>query len=178
MRVALRKFGWLLLGSFAAGLGIIGWGGVTGLPGPSLAIFSADDGERLRFGFCHTGGGTNCVVDGDTIWMHGEKIRIADIDAPETHPPRCAEEKRLGEAATKRLQDLLNAGPVTLEVKGRATDRYGRKLRIVIRDGESLGARLVDEGLARRWTGRRQPWCDAPDPDFSAARRRRADPAR
>lgn len=188
MRVALREFGWFLLGGCTAGLGMIGWNGLAGLSAPPVTGASttatapsaaADDrGERLRFGFCHTGGGTNCVVDGDTIWMHGEKIRIADIDAPETHPPRCAEEQRLGEAATKRLQALLNAGPVTLEVKGRATDRYGRKLRIVTRGGESLGDTLVEEGLARRWTGRRQPWCDAPDPDFSAARRRRADPAR
>lgn len=112
-----------------------------------------------RFGFCHRGGGTNCVVDGDSFWLDGERIRIADIDAPETHPPRCPEEARLGKAATRRLQALLNAGPVRLEIAGRATDRYGRKLRIVRRSGRSLGAQLVDEGLARTWTGRRQPWC-------------------
>lgn len=116
-------------------------------------------GERARFGSCHSGGGTNCVVDGDTFWMHGEKIRIANIDAPETHPPRCAEEKRLGEAATARLRALLNAGPVTLAIEGRDTDRYGRKLRVVMRDGESLGDMLVAEGLARPWGGRRTPWC-------------------
>jgi micrococcal nuclease len=112
-----------------------------------------------RFGFCHSGGGTNCVVDGDTFWLAGERIRIADIDAPETHPPRCAEEARLGGAATERLQALLNQGPVTLQIADRDTDRYGRKLRIVTRDGRSLGGQLVDEGLARHWTGRRQPWC-------------------
>ena len=112
-----------------------------------------------RFGFCHRGGGINCVVDGDSFWLDGERIRIADIDAPETHPPRCPEEARLGKAATRRLQALLNAGPVRLEIAGRATDRYGRKLRVVRRDGRSLGAQLVDEGLARTWTGRRQPWC-------------------
>lgn len=120
---------------------------------------SASGSVSARFGFCHSGGGTNCVVDGDTFWIHGERIRIADIDAPETHPPRCAEEARLGSAATGRLQALLNQGPVTLEIADRDTDRYGRKLRIVVRDGRSLGAQLVDEGLARRWTGRRQPWC-------------------
>ena len=32
-------------------------------------------------------------VDGDTIWLKRKKIRIADIDAPETHDPRCASEK-------------------------------------------------------------------------------------
>ena len=111
------------------------------------------------FGLCVTGGGTNCVVDGDTFWIDGDKVRMADIDAPETHPPRCAEEKRLGEAATARLRALLNAGPVTLVPADRDTDRYGRKLRIVERDGRSLGAVLVSEGLAREWGGRREPWC-------------------
>ncbi len=111
------------------------------------------------FSICHTGGGTNCVVDGDTFWMDGQKIRIADIDTPETHPPRCAEEAARGAQATQRLQALLNAGPVTLEMIDRDTDKYGRALRIVTRNGHSLGAKLVDEGLARPWGGSRRPWC-------------------
>lgn len=111
------------------------------------------------FGLCHTGGGVNCVVDGDTFWMDGEKIRVADIDAPETHPGRCPEEQALGDRATTRLRDLLNAGPVTLMPADRDEDRYGRKLRIATRDGQSLGETLVAEGLARRWIGHREPWC-------------------
>ena len=118
-----------------------------------------DGALRRSFGFCHTGGGIDCVVDGDTFWIDGEKIRIADIDAPETHPPRCPREAELGDAATRRLQALLNAGPVTLAVADRDTDRYGRKLRVVMRGSRSIGAMLVDEGLARRWTGHREPWC-------------------
>ena len=112
-----------------------------------------------RFALCGGGPRTNCVVDGDTFWMAGEKIRIADIDTPETHPSRCALEAELGGRATRRLQALLNAGPVTLVTAGRGTDRYGRQLRTVERGGVSLGDTLVEEGLARRWTGRRQPWC-------------------
>jgi micrococcal nuclease len=114
------------------------------------------------FGFCHSGSGENCVVDGDTFWFHGEKIRIADIDTPETHPPRCAAEARLGAAATQRLQDLLNAGPIRLTTAGdRHIDRYGRKLRIVERDGASIGSILVAEGLARPYNGGpRAGWCE------------------
>ncbi len=111
------------------------------------------------FTSCHAGGGANCVVDGDTFWIDGEKVRISDIDAPETHPARCPEEQRLGDAATRGLQALLNAGPVELAAADRDTDRYGRKLRIVRRDGQSIGMMLVDEGLARPWKGRRRPWC-------------------
>ncbi|PZU58917.1 MAG: nuclease [Sphingobium sp.] len=117
------------------------------------------DMSSARFGLCHTGGGTNCVVDGDTFWFAGVKYRIADIDTPETHGPHCAEEAALGARATERLQSLLNAGPFTLASVDRDTDRYGRKLRVVTRDGASLGGTLVDEGLAREWGGRREPWC-------------------
>jgi endonuclease YncB( thermonuclease family) len=114
----------------------------------------------VRFSICHTGKRVNCVVDGDTIWLQGEKIRMADIDTPETHPSRCPKEARLGKAATLRLQALLNQGPFDLRPIRRDTDRYGRKLRIVERDGVSLGSILVREGLARPYTGgKRQPWC-------------------
>jgi len=112
-----------------------------------------------RFTICHTGGGENCVVDGDTAWVGGEKIRIADIDAPETHPPRCDYEADLGRRATDRLAALMNAGPFDLKLIDRDVDRYGRKLRVLVRNGRSLGDQLVQEGLARTWEGRRRPWC-------------------
>lgn len=54
---------------------------------------------------------------------------------------------------------LLNAGGFSLGPVDRDEDRYGRKLRIVTRQGESLGMTLVDEGLAERWGGRRGNWC-------------------
>ena len=159
MRIGLGELSITLVSGGLIGLAAATWSGPP-VPAGSAAALSADSGARsVRFGFCHTGGGTNCVVDGDTFWMGGEKIRVADIDAPETHPSRCAEEERLGNAATQRLQALLNAGPVTLEAADRDTDRYGRKLRLVTRGGKSLGEMLVDEGLARRWVGHREPWC-------------------
>ena len=102
---------------------------------------------------------STCVVDGDTFWLEGEKIRIADINAPETHQPRCPAEQALGDAATRRLVQLLNSGPVALTPADRDRDRYGRLLRLVTRDGRSLGAQLVHEGLAEAWTGRRRDWC-------------------
>lgn len=128
---------------------------------PALKADAAVGPDTLsaHFGFCHTGGGRDCVVDGDTFWFAGEKYRIADIDTPETHPARCAEEAALGEAATDRLRVWLNAGAFSLEGVDRDTDRYDRKLRIVTRGGASVGDELVAEGLARRWEGYRRPWC-------------------
>ena len=105
----------------------------------------------------------NCVVDGDTFYLGSDKVRIADIDAPETHPPRCALEADLGDRATTRLSQLLSAGAFELVRFDRDTDRYGRKLRVAMRDGRSIGDRLVSEGLARTWTGKRQPWCPGGD---------------
>jgi endonuclease YncB( thermonuclease family) len=120
---------------------------------------SAEGSVRAHFNFCHTGGGYNCVVDGDTLYLEGVKIRIADIDAPETHDPRCADEKSLGDRATQRLIGLVNSGEVTLAPIDRDEDGYGRKLRIVKVDGESVGETLVDDGLARWYRGGRRPWC-------------------
>lgn len=109
---------------------------------------------------CGTGLRINCIVDGDTLWNDGVKIRIADIDTPEISQPRCAAEKALGERATIRLMELVNAGPFQMQAWPKHDeDRYGRKLRVLVRDGRSIGNMLVSEGLARTWTGRRQPWC-------------------
>ena len=117
-------------------------------------------GRAVSFGFCHTGGGINCVVDGDTIWIAGQNVRVADIDAPETHDYRCPQEKALGDRATQRLIQLVNSGPVTLEPIGdRDADSYGRKLRLVMVNGASVGDTLVSEGLARYYEGGKRPWC-------------------
>ena len=77
----------------------------TASTGTAPSSASADQ-LSADFGYCHSGGGTNCVVDGDTFWFRGEKYRIADIDTPETHGPRCSEEGALGARATSRLQQL------------------------------------------------------------------------
>ncbi|MBO9136749.1 thermonuclease family protein (plasmid) [Rhizobium sp. B230/85] len=98
-----------------------------------------------------------CVVDGDTFWFRGQKIRIADIDTPQLSPPRCQRERGL--AAKQRLLDILNSGPLSFKMIARDKDRYGRKLRIVYRDRRSVGDILVAEGLARKWGGSRRSWC-------------------
>lgn len=119
-----------------------------------LALLAA-----ATFTLCGDAPRITCVVDGDTFWLNGEKIRIADINAPETHEAGCAAEQALGDQAALGLVSLLRAGPFELEVRGRATDRYGRALRVVTRRGRSLGDQLVAEGLAEPWRGRRSDWC-------------------
>jgi endonuclease YncB( thermonuclease family) len=146
----------LILGG---GLLIQGWQSVGSAPASALAASQLRPVASANFEICKSVRET-CVVDGDTFWLDGTKIRIADIDTPEISQPRCAAEQRLGEKAKHRLRDLLNAGPFQLAAwEGRDEDKYGRKLRIVLRDGKSLGDQLVSEGLARTWAGRREPWC-------------------
>lgn len=112
-----------------------------------------------EFAVCGGGTRTTCVVDGDTFWLDGVKIRIADINTPEVSAPQCTAEAALGQRATMRLAALLNDGPFDIVRSGRDEDQYGRKLRIVEREGRSLGAQLVAEGLAHEWGGHRQSWC-------------------
>ncbi|WP_228135193.1 thermonuclease family protein [Qipengyuania citrea] len=110
----------------------------------------------MALAVCPPGPRSHCVHDGDTVWLQGEKIRIADIDTPEIEG-RCPYERQLALHARNRLVDLLNSGTLTLRRQGH--DRYGRTLAVVLVDGRSAGLMLVGEGLARKWTGRRVPWC-------------------
>lgn len=117
-------------------------------------------GSSGGFGSCAMAWQRNCVVDGDTIRHDGMTIRIADIDTPEVFSPKCASEAARGRRATQRLIQLINVGPFDIQKIGaRDKDRYGRQLRLVMRNGRSLGGQLVAEGLARPWTGKRRSWC-------------------
>jgi len=163
-----RRKEWILgLGAFS----IVFAGGMLALNWPTLSSTSLASSELTpkfslvaetsspRFELCGMVRRT-CVVDGDTFWLDGEKIRIADIDTPEISEPKCDGEYQLGMKATHRLRDLLNEGAFEVRPIGnRDEDRFGRKLRVVVRGGRSLGDQLVSEGLARTWTGRREPWC-------------------
>jgi len=110
----------------------------------------------IALAICPPGPHDNCVVDGDTLWLAGEKIRIADIDAPELHG-RCARESALARQARSRLLVLLNSAPFRIRRIGK--DRYGRTLAVILSARGSIGDQLVAEGLAQRWRGRKARWC-------------------
>jgi micrococcal nuclease len=131
---------------------------LSGGPAASSAAVGGDP-YSSHFGICIGPDRYSCVVDGDTIWFEGRKIRLADINTPEIASPGCVSEERLGQKARIRLQALLNQGRFSLQSIDRDRDPYGRDLRIITRDGESLGDILVAEGLAERWQGYRRNWC-------------------
>lgn len=120
------------------------------------------------------------VIDGDTIVVGREHIRLIGVDAPETRQARCNAELRLGLAAKARVVSLLReaCGPLAKAEAGRcltiqrqpAPDRYGRTLARVGLGGRDLATLLIAEGLARPYLcpqGRcpaRQPWCEGSAP--------------
>lgn len=132
--------------------GLSSW--LLGRDAPAVATYPAQ-----RFTVCAGPNRHTCVIDGDTFWLDGMKVRIADINTPEVGRPECAAEAALGRQATSRLAELLSSGAITLAEIDRDEDHYGRKLRIIERDGRSIGQMLVAEGLAHEWRGRREGWC-------------------
>lgn len=127
----------------------------------AVPIAGPMDREKAYFPLCSGPVRETCVVDGDTIWYRGEKIRLVGFDTPEISNPGCAREAQLGEQAKLRLQEWLNAGAFRLEPnpEGRSEDRYGRRLLVVSRGGESVGDAMLADGLAERRGGRRNAWC-------------------
>lgn len=105
---------------------------------------------------CARGKRINCVVDGDTMWFDGEKIRLSGIDAPEVKG-KCSFETALAAKATRRLSAMLSGEALTIERSGQ--DRFGRTLARVQTANGDAGERMVREGLARPWTGRKEVWC-------------------
>ncbi|MBD3762454.1 thermonuclease family protein [Rhizorhabdus sp.] len=109
----------------------------------ALAIAACPSPPARRF---------TCVVDGDTVWIEGERIRLLDIDAPEMEG-KCPAERVMAIRSRDRLIELLRERPFAIQRQG--TDRYGRTLARL----GSVGDQLMREGLARRW-GDRRGWCE------------------
>jgi endonuclease YncB( thermonuclease family) len=57
------------------------------------------------------------VLDGDTIRIDNSKpdVRLVGFNAPETRRPQCSAERDLGEAATRRLRQLVNGGSLNFK---------------------------------------------------------------
>ncbi len=88
------------------------------------------------------------AIDGDTLRLAGERVRLLGIDAPELAqscgPPDAA--VACGWAARSTLAALVRKGP--LSCTGREKDRYGRLLATCTLDGLDLGAQIVAAGHA------------------------------
>lgn len=92
--------------------------------------------------------GVVTVVDGDTIRLGAERVRLFGIDAPEKSQPCVIENRtvRCGELATNALRSL--AEDKTAKCEPQSRDRYGRTVAICTVEGEDIGASMVRQGMA------------------------------
>ena len=92
------------------------------------------------------------VVDGDTIWIGGTKIRLHGIDAPETKQ-ECIDANgnpwMAGEAATEFLKSLTVGKEVSCSSHG--NDRYGRMIGSCEVGDMDINREMVKAGLARAY---------------------------
>ena len=89
---------------------------------------------------------TTVLIDGDTFVLDGERIRIIEIDTPETFRPRCENELILGLKAKERLRALLDSGPLTVVREGH--DYWRRTLAHVYAGETDIGQTMLTEGYA------------------------------
>jgi endonuclease YncB( thermonuclease family) len=96
--------------------------------------------------------GRASVIDGDTIGIHGARIRLWGIDAPEAAqlcrgndslPYRC------GAKAANDLGDFLASHTVVCTTV--SLDQYGRSVAVCEVRSIDLGEWLVSNGLALDW---------------------------
>ncbi|WP_439580407.1 thermonuclease family protein [Elioraea sp.] len=93
--------------------------------------------------------GVASVVDGDTIEIHGTRIRLHGIDAPES-AQRCLDASDrpwpCGRRAAFALADRI--GRSTISCRRTDTDRYGRVIAVCSLGREDLNAWMVGSGWA------------------------------
>ena len=96
--------------------------------------------------------GQASIIDGDTLEIHGTRIRLSGIDAPES-TQLCRGDDSLqyqcGAKAANELDEHIGGRPVRCEGVGR--DQYGRTVAVCSIAGEDVGDWLVREGLAFDW---------------------------
>ncbi|MEO6225323.1 MAG: hypothetical protein ABIO80_05680 [Sphingomicrobium sp.] len=119
---------------------------------------SADDATAsAAFGQCYNHGGPDCVMDGDTVYIGGDKVEIAGLDAPEIQAAQCGAERDRGIESALALAALLNRGAVVAGPGERSAD--GQVRRHVTAGGTDVGAAMVSAGNAREPADGENSWC-------------------
>jgi endonuclease YncB( thermonuclease family) len=93
--------------------------------------------------------GVAFVIDGDTIEIHGQRIRLFGIDAPESSQlcvRPTGERWRCGQQGSFALSDRI--GRATVSCQPRDVDRYGRVVAICFKGEEDLSRWMVTTGWA------------------------------
>ncbi|MGY4461524.1 thermonuclease family protein [Bradyrhizobium sp. LB13.1] len=92
--------------------------------------------------------GNASVIDGDTIDIHGTRIRFSGIDAPESRQTCEAygATYRCGQRAALALSDFIGAHTISCHKTG--TDKYRRVIAKCFSNGIDLSGWMVSNGWA------------------------------
>lgn len=135
-----------------AGILFFGAAIAAGVIGLSIYTVFRDDPDAAaraaRFGQCYNAEGPNCVLDGDTIYVGGQRVEIAGIEAPKILDARCDEEHDRGILAATQLAMLLNSGPVTIGAP--FSDQTGRVVRKVEVKGRDVALTMISRDVAHQ----------------------------
>jgi endonuclease YncB( thermonuclease family) len=114
--------------------------------------------------------GRASVIDGDTIDIRGERIRLFGIDTPESTQLCSMQGKpyRCGQQAALALADKL--GQKTVHCSEKDVDRYGRTVAVCFVAGEDINRWLTSEGWALAYRKYSLDYVDAEDAAREAGR--------
>jgi endonuclease YncB( thermonuclease family) len=93
--------------------------------------------------------GTASVIDGDTIEIRGQRIRLNAIDAPESSQlclDAASKRYRCGQKSAFALADMIGRSAVSCQPNGR--DRYKRLIAVCFKGQTNLNAWMVFQGWA------------------------------
>ncbi|HUR40607.1 MAG TPA: thermonuclease family protein [Verrucomicrobiae bacterium] len=105
--------------------------------------------------------GQASIIDGDTLEIHGERIRLHGLDAPESSQAcdLAAKSWPCGRRAALALADLIGDDVVRCAARGK--DRYGRTIAACSVRGQDINAWLVREGWAVAYVKYSSDYVDA-----------------
>ena len=112
--------------------------------------------RAAQFGQCYDAEGSNCVLDGDTIYVQGQRIDIAGLTAPKIQGAQCDGERTRGIDAAVRLASILNSGKVSVGPSVREPD--GQLRQKVEVGGNDVATAMIGAGVARDY-GNSNGWC-------------------
>lgn len=143
---------WFFLADAGVVPGIEIGGVAIGTPAPSGTAPSAEPApgaEPAPSASNNAISGTASVIDADTLDIHGQRVRLNGVDAPESGQ-KCKDANgklyRCGSDAANALDKWINRNPVACEITGK--DRYDRLLGECSVRGESIQDWLVANGHA------------------------------